>query len=111
MSRLICVLALLATLTNVMVWSMDVIPHLLASPAPHAVTLTEAEPAGEIPSTAAYDDDSQDIHHCCHLDSHLDAPHVVVAMVVNNPDSALNEPPLSAPANGFFRSPFRPPSV
>lgn len=117
MSRLICVLALFATLTNTLVWSMDLVPHLFVPSSSHTTSSLPstafASQQAALPTDLAEvsGENGQDGHHCCHLDSHLDAPDVVAARFATLPRSVLNERPLSAPANGFFRSPFRPPSV
>lgn len=112
MIRLLNVLTLLAVLTNSLVWSGDVVAHTLDKDGhSHAEAGNAPSPLDTVTSAPQSDDDDGDRHHCCHQASHLSGLSVipVAFMVVRAP--ALSSAPRAPLISGFFRSPFRPPSV
>ncbi len=112
MIRLLHVLTLFAILTNSLVWSGDVVAHTLDKDGHSHAEAASTPPQPHIDSSVPESDDGEgDRHHCCHQASHLSGLSVVwVAFTATRPtalSSALRTPLIS----GFFRSPFRPPSV
>ena len=112
MIRLLNALTLLAVLTNSLVWSSDVVAHTLDKDGhSHAEATNEPSQLHIVTSTPQSDDGDGDRHHCCHQASHLSGLSAVPVAFTVISSPALSIAPSSPPISGFFRSPFRPPSV
>lgn len=110
MSKLLCMLAAIAVLTNSVVWSADAVAHL----GDHAAGGLAVADMGHEQSASSPDDvpdHGEDNHHCCHQLSHLSGLGVAAGTAVLAGRAGTHERLTDFPADGFFRSPLRPPSV
>jgi hypothetical protein len=107
-SRILCLLAVVAVLTNSLVWSADAVAHLLEEHG-SSEQLAPAEPSGSGSPESGQSDHADDNHHCCHQGSHLSALGTEPRLAnVMQPRHAQRRLAVDA-THGFFRSPFRPP--
>lgn len=110
MSKLLCMLAAVAVLTNSLVWSADAVAHL-GDRAGDGVAVTEAGHDQQASSSDNVPDHGEDNHHCCHQLSHLSGLGVTAGSMVFSGRADGHQRPIFSPSDGFFRSPLRPPSV
>lgn len=108
MSRILCLLAILAVLTNSLVWSADAVAHL---PEEHGSSeqLAQVEPLGSGSPESGQDDHVGDNHHCCHQGSHLSALGTEPRLANTIQRHRTHTRIVVDTTHGFFRSPFRPP--
>lgn len=108
MSRILCLLAVLAVLTNSLVWSADAVAHL---PEEHGSSeqLAQVEPLGSGSPESGKGDHAGDNHHCCHQGSHLSALGTEPRLANMTQRHRAHARITVDTTHGFFRSPFRPP--